>query len=274
MPTSPGGVPSTSIIKPDEDPPKAVRATRVAVGLVGLAFVLLAGTGAWAWRAGKGPADAGQMGDYFGGHLAGIGNVAAFLLMYAALLYQRQELALQREELRLTRDEMRLGREEAAKAAKAQELLAGKQDELIGAQLALAEATKRKTDQESFILIKEECARFAVYLKNSRNEMLSGLTQAAGPDVPRVKREALASFQNDLTAFVENKMPAVAQGLDRMRRLAIPVVYAAGEEAQQWRQEAESIANLLSRTRDEWDDMQGRFLALTGRTSAGEDGRG
>ena len=54
---------------------------------------------------------AGAWGDFFGGHLAGAGTIAAALLFFVAVSLQSKELGAQREELSLTRKEMKASRE-------------------------------------------------------------------------------------------------------------------------------------------------------------------
>lgn len=44
------------------------------------------------WKLTDNVAEHGQAGDFFGGHLAGFGNLAAFLMMFAAFMLQRAEL--------------------------------------------------------------------------------------------------------------------------------------------------------------------------------------
>lgn len=82
--------------------------------LITLAALILLGAGLLAFLdrpSVLGLRDAGQVGDYWGGHFSAAGALAAAILFFVAILLQRDELMEQRKELRLTREEMKLARE-------------------------------------------------------------------------------------------------------------------------------------------------------------------
>ena len=81
--------------------------------LIGFAFVvILVGIGLLIYNwPGESVEQAGQRGDFFGGHLAAAGSLAGALLFFVAILLQRDELAAQRAELKLTREEMERARD-------------------------------------------------------------------------------------------------------------------------------------------------------------------
>lgn len=56
------------------------------------------------WFGADATSQAGQRGDYWGGHLSGLGAMAAAIFLFVAILLQRDELKAQRMELRLARE--------------------------------------------------------------------------------------------------------------------------------------------------------------------------
>lgn len=82
--------------------------------LITLAALILLGAGLLAFLdrpSVLGLRDAGQVGDYWGGHFSAAGALAAAILLLVAIFLQRDELIEQRKELALTREEMKLARE-------------------------------------------------------------------------------------------------------------------------------------------------------------------
>lgn len=82
--------------------------------LITFAALILLGAGLMAFLdrpSVRGLENAGQVGDYWGGHFSAAGALAAALLLLVAIFLQRDELMEQRKELRLTREEMKLARE-------------------------------------------------------------------------------------------------------------------------------------------------------------------
>lgn len=81
------------------------------VGFAALIFIV-SSVAWWLNRPGLvGMEAAGQSGDYWGGHFAGLGTIVAALLFVVAIFLQRDELKAQREELALTRAEMARARQ-------------------------------------------------------------------------------------------------------------------------------------------------------------------
>lgn len=84
-------------------------------------------------------AERGQVGDFYGGHLAAAGNLASFLVVLAALVLQTRELRLQRESLDEQREELADQTAQLTKTAAQQERAASA---LVTAAAAQQDAAK------------------------------------------------------------------------------------------------------------------------------------
>lgn len=164
----------------------ATWAQRGAWGLLATGVVLLLATGVasvvlrkWEW-----PGTAGPVGDFFGGHLSGFGNLAAFLMMFAALTLQRRELALQRRELELSRDE----------SAKQTTALDEQHDALVKAYeaaekqaAAMLEAQKRQAEEVLRARVREVRQESIALAKEVGEELLRWVPKS-GPEFSLLKQ--------------------------------------------------------------------------------------
>ena len=73
----------------------AIFAATILIAMVIWMFANYPSCGDWA--------TAGQRGDYAGGHLSAAGSLVAAILLFLAIMLQREELQAQREELKLAR---------------------------------------------------------------------------------------------------------------------------------------------------------------------------
>lgn len=117
----------------------ALWAPRAALALLiaGVAAAVLTSLLAKDWPA------AGQVGDFFGGHLSGFGNLAAFLLMFATLTLQRLELAdARRDAQEQAKTEARRHAEQHGALVKAYQAAEQQATALLEAQKIQAETLK------------------------------------------------------------------------------------------------------------------------------------
>lgn len=219
----------------DESWPMSVKvALFAAVGMTAVGIVFAAATflthSSWDER--------GTVGDFFGGHLAGFGNLASFFVVFAALILQTRELAMQRHALVLQRDEMKEQRAELAAQTVQLERTAANQDRAASALERAATAWERASSAQEAVA-KANRENIAFERKQAeRRSLADRYAQALGlwADADRrcrewrmlvgkaeqhQKREDLKLMLDDLAAvdaFDQAHMAALAEARDLLDR--------------------------------------------------------